>query len=301
MSERRAPLLRPRIWQVALVLNAFFPPAGYAYVGAWRTAWVFAALVCVAAVAAVEATLAFPPGLYRLGVPGVIVLALVLAVGLGVHAAWIADSAPPRGGSRLRNGVVYGLTNVALLTVVQVFYGWWPHAFYTFSGSSMEPTLKDGDIIAVLGAHSVCAHPALRPGDVVLYQRPGRKDPLMGRVVAGPGQTVAVRGGGVFVDGRPLRRDGVAELPTEFGRPTLIVRETLPDGRAYRTLDVGPRQSGDDMPVRQVPEAAWFVLSDNRDLGADSRTEGPVPARALCGVALSIISSEDRSHVGARP
>lgn len=301
MSERPATLLRPRIWQVALVLNVFFPPAGYAYVGAWRTVGVFAAIVFGVAVAATEATVAFPPGMYALGLPGVIVLALCLAVALGVHAAWIAESAAPRGGSRVRNGVVYGLTNVGLLTALQLFYALWPHGFYAFAGSSMAPTIRDGDIVAVRGARAGCTATSPARGDVVLYRAPGHADPRMARVVAGPGQTVALRGGQVYVDGQALTRDGIAEIPVEFARPTLIVRETTPGGRSYLTQDAGPGRAGDDMAPLRLSDGAWFVLSDNRDAGADSRTGGPVSARALCGVAIRVISSQDQSHVGARP
>lgn len=298
MSERLNLPPRPRIWQVALVLNVFFPPAGYAYVGAWRTVAVFAALVAAAAVGLTELTVAYPPGLYALGQPGVIVLALCLAVSLGVHAAWMAESAPPRGGSRLRNGVIYGLTNVALLTAVQVFYGLWPHAFYTFSGTSMLPTLADGDIVAVRGARADCARPTPQPGDVVLYLAPGHVDPRMARVVAGPGQTVAMRRNAPVIDGRPLVREGVGEVPVEFAKAALIVRETLPGGRAYLTRDAG---GGPDQDARRVPEGQWFVLSDNRDSGVDSRFNGPTPGRSLCGVAFRIISSQDPSRVGQRP
>ena len=53
-------------------------------------------------------------------------------------------------------------------------------------------------------------------------------------------------------------------------------------------------------PLR-LSDTSWFVLSDNRDAGADSRTGGPVPGRALCGLAIRIISSQDPGHVGARP
>ena len=291
---------RPRVWQVALALNALLPPAGYAYVGAWRTAAAFAGGVLVAAVAMTEWTVAFPPGMYRLGVPGVVVLALSLAVALGVHAAWLAEAAAPKTGSRLRHAVTYAAVSLAVLTAVQLFRAYWPHAFYSFASESMAPTLHDGDILAVRGARATCAADP-RPGDVVLYRRDGAPEPFMHRAVAGPGQVVAMTRGQLYVDGKPVALHGVGEQPRDFAPAAIVVQETLPGGPRYLTLDYGPNEASDNVAATKVPGDSWYVLGDSRDNAADSRVHGPVEARNLCGVAFRIIASRDMSHVGAKP
>lgn len=305
MSERPDPprpsVPRPRVWQLALALNAIFPPAGYAYVGAWRAATVFAAAVLLAAVALTEWTVAFPPGIYRLGLPGVIVLALCLAVGLGVHAAWMAEDAPAKSGSRLRHALTYAAASLAVLTVLQLFRAYWPHAFYAFAADSMAPTLNDGDIVAVRGARALCARAEPRSGDVALYRRDGSPAPYLHRIVAGPSQVVAMNRGQLYIDGRPVAQHGVGEQPRDFAPAAVLVRETLPNGARYLTLDDGPDGPADNVAATQAPADGWYVLGDNRDNAVDSRVHGPVERRNLCGVAFRIITSRDKSHVGAKP
>ena len=302
MSERNDALPRARIWQLALVLNVVFPPAGYAYVGAWRTVAAFVALFAVGMVGLTEWTIAAPPGMYGLGVPGVVVLALSLAVALGVHAAWMSEDAPPRSGSRVRHAVTYMATSVGLLTVAQLFHAFWPHTFYTFGSASMAPTLRQGDILAVNGARARCDGPEPRPGDVVLFQRDGSPTVYMHRLVAGPGQTVELRDGRLIIDGRSVQRDGVGQEDVEFRpRPATVVEETLPGGARYRTLDQGTDGMADTVATTRVPAGDWYALGDNRDNAADSRVNGPIPGRNICGIAFRIVSSQDKSRVGAKP
>lgn len=301
MSEAVAPLPRARRWQLALVLNVFFPPAGYAYVGAWKTVGLFAVAILVGAVALTELTVAFPPGMYGLGVPGVVVLVLSLAVALGVHAAWMAEDSPPKSGSRVRHAILYGVTSLAALTATQLFRAYWPHTFYSFASDAMAPTLREGDILAVRGDRASCDGARPRAGDVALYEQ-GGAELLMHRVVAGPGQVVAMTSGQLIVDGRPVVRNGVGEEPIEFAaRPATVVEETLADGRRYRTLDYGPDGAQDNLAPTRTPANSWYVLGDNRDNSADSRVRGPVDGRNICGIAFRIITSQDKSHVGQEP
>jgi signal peptidase I len=166
----------------------------------------------------------------------------------------------------------------------------------------MAPTLREGDILAVNGARAHCEGPEPRPGDVVLYRRDGRSEVFIYRLVAGPGQTVEMQDGQLIVDGRPVVRDGVGQEAIEFRpRPATVVEEILAGGARYRTLDQGPGGMLDTVPPTRVPDAAWYGLGDNRDNSADSRVNGPVARRDICGTVFRIISSQDKSHVGAKP
>lgn len=118
-------------------------------------------------------------------------------------------------------------------------------------GHSMEPCLHDGDRLVVdrvsynLGDVS--------RGDVVVLRYP--KNPSLDfvkRVVAVPGDHVAMQGGVLLVNGQPADDYGCI-------------------------LDV------QDLPECCVPPAHVFVLGDNRPISCDSREFGLVPHELLKG------------------
>ena len=81
---------------------------------------------------------------------------------------------------------------------------------------------------------------------------------LILRVIAGPGDTVAFRGGIAIVD----------------GAPESDVRLQIDDAFCATC----------DLPVEaKVPRRHWFMAGDNRSRALDSRRFGPVPERAMIG------------------
>jgi signal peptidase I len=175
---------------------------------------------------------------------------------------WLADrlEAPPaasapieplwrRPPSAVATAAVLALVVLVVLTyVVQVA---------TVPTGSMEPALRPGDrvVVAKTGATP-------RAGDVVVVERPGGAPDadllLVKRVVAEGGQTVEVRAGQVWVDGRPLE-EGYLPSRTATSEPC------------------GPRG------VVAVPVGSLFLLGDARDRSTDSRCFGPVPTSAVVG------------------
>ena len=140
----------------------------------------------------------------------------------------------------------------------------------------MVPTLHDGDRAWVPRYETWLVRWGLRawrPGEVVYFRPPGVKpvtwlDRVQGgpflikRVIAGPGATVEVRGGVVWVDGAPLT-------------------ERYLDGSGSRASRA---------PV-VVPPGHVFVLGDNRAplASRDSRAFGPVPVGNVAGRASLVI------------
>lgn len=300
MTETYAP--RPRRWWIALLLNAVFPPVGYAYAGAWKMVAATVVGMMAGAVALNEWTFASPPGVYRYGLQGLIVGAAIVAALLGLHAAWLAYRAPPKGGRPSKLILLY-VAPWAVLVIANMLYGsYGPHPTYSMASASMEPTLKAGDIVMVDGARAECGRADVKVGDVVIFRRPGTAAPYMHRVVAGPGQTVAMQDGLLVIDGKPVARRalGSVALPNTPLRVTEF-EETLPNGARHRIYDLGPDGDLDQMAATTVPAGSWYLMGDNRDNAADSRVDRPAPGRDICAVALKTVYAKDQSRVGRRP
>lgn len=181
---------------------------------------------------------------------------------------------------------------------------------------SMEDTLLPGDFLLA----SKVAYGARVPGtgwrlpglgrpevgDVVVFRPPasaGRRGGAryVKRVVAGPGDTVAMRSGRLVRNGRPVEepyaRRGGADGADPDPRFRWQEAYLLPEAR--RAGDYRPT-SGDWGPLR-VPEDSLFVLGDNRAASEDSRYWGFVPRAAVTGEPLFVYWSRRADGPGERP
>ena len=167
-------------------------------------------------------------------------------------------------------------------------------------------------LLAVLAFHSFVAKPFYIPsesmmparGDVVIVTPPGANEDYIKRVIGLPGDTVAVRGGRLLLNGRLVRYEvrPPAMVPVDANAPCdegfvgflvrssdgalycrlPIVRETLPGGPSYDTIDLGASE-GDDFGPVAVPAGHVFLMGDNRDRSADSRFALGPPNNGLGG------------------
>jgi signal peptidase I len=158
-------------------------------------------------------------------------------------------------------------------------------------------------------------------GDIVIVTPPGGSDDWIKRVIGLPGDTVEVRGGRLILNGRPVKseRQPPAMIPIDPNVPCAarfdgavvragdgnaycrlpIVRETLPNGVSYDTIDLVAGSPGDDYGPVKIPADHLFLMGDNRDSSADSRFPlgqglgGPVPWENIGGRAEFITFSLD--------
>ncbi len=173
-----------------------------------------------------------------------------------------------------------------------------PIATYAMSSDSMRPNLERGDLVGADMPEGMCGQTSPQPGDVVVFRPKDKAPPLLGRVVAGPGQTLRIRRGRLVIDGRTVPAARVAEAPDGGG---VVIEETLSNGRSYFTLARGGEALFDDVaPARLGPED-WYILADNRDDAADSRMWGPFASKDICAVATVILQAKDKKRVGAKP
>lgn len=134
-------------------------------------------------------------------------------------------------------------------------------------GSSMEPTLRDGDMVLL---QSIGYQP--RQHDVVVLTKPFGKvnGPIVKRIIAVGGQHVAIDydAGTVTVDGEILEEPYLNEA-----------MERPPEGSLRTITEV------------TVPEGSIFVMGDNRNHSDDSRNEllGVVDERYVLGRVIAVV------------
>jgi signal peptidase I len=174
-----------------------------------------------------------------------------------------------------------------------------PQATYSVSSAAMRPTLEKGMIVGADKIKGFCGATEPRAGDLVLYRRQGQF--YISRVVAGPGQVVAMIRGRLVIDGRPVRRQVTGSAAGEYGRTAQVVRETLANGISFLTLDTGPNGELDNVEPYKVGPRSWYLLGDNRDNSADSRVWGPIGAADLCAGINSVLWAKELSRVGHKP
>ncbi len=161
-------------------------------------------------------------------------------------------------------------------------------------------------------------------GDVVIVTPTDARSDYIKRVIGLPGDTIEMYGGVLYLNGRQVQRErlGVRALkvdgnltcdkdhyPGALGRNAAgeavcnvqIVRETLPNGVSYDTIDIGPTRA-DNFPALRIPAGHVWLMGDNRDNSADSRMSqaqlglgGAVPIENIGGRAEFITFSLDGS------
>lgn len=168
-----------------------------------------------------------------------------------------------------------------------------PYPTYTIPSGSMIPTLQVGDMLVAHGARGLCNPPELKAGQIILMRDRGTT--FVRRLIAGPGQTVQMIGGRLWIEGAPVKTEPAGS--TAEGR---LLRETLSNGATYLTQDLGDGSALDDTPPIKTPAGHWFTLGDNRDNAMDSRATGPTAASQICAQAVRIVYSKDPDAIGRR-
>jgi signal peptidase I len=155
-----------------------------------------------------------------------------------------------------RGGLVEALVLVLIALVLALTLKTYVAEAYEIKGKSMEGTFKNGQRVVVLKSFFDVAR-----GDIIVFA--SCEDPskdLIKRVVGLPGETVSIRAGRVYIDGRELEEEYIDA-----------------EHRSYRD------------PPREwlVPSGRYFVLGDNRPDSHDSRYFKSIPAESIKGKVVA--------------
>jgi signal peptidase I len=124
-------------------------------------------------------------------------------------------------------------------------------------GTSMAPLLSDQERIFI--NKFVYRFEPIERGDVVVFWYPlDRSKSFIKRVIALPGESVEIRRGVVYVNGK-------------------MVQESYVPPQYADVSDYGPLR---------VPNGSYFVMGDHRISSNDSRVFGPVPSQFIYGRAV---------------
>ena len=127
------------------------------------------------------------------------------------------------------------------------------------SGTSMNNTLKSGDVVLVTRYDCQSDRPP-EFGDVVECRFPGREDTYIKRVIGLPGETVQIIDSVIYINGESLEEN--------YGQGVYFLAGSAAD----------PVVLGDD---------EYFVLGDNRNNSIDSRyAVGKVKREQITGRAV---------------
>ncbi|NYH94587.1 signal peptidase I [Novosphingobium marinum] len=159
-------------------------------------------------------------------------------------------------------------------------------------------------------------------GEVVIFKAPpGNDTDYIKRVIGLPGDTVAMREGRLWLNGKAIPRERIGNFQVPVSPNTRCYvsrfqersadgtevcsypqfRETLPGGKSYNILDLGTTPQ-DNFDPFVVPAGHMFLMGDNRDNSLDSRFPaipgqgiGIVPQDNLVGKAAVMMFSTDGS------
>ncbi|MFC3283681.1 signal peptidase I [Litchfieldella rifensis] len=191
--------------------------------------------------------------------------------------------------------VDYARSFFPVLLVVLLLRSFVVEPFQIPSGS-MRPTLEIGDFILVNKYTYGLRLPVLNTeivelgeperGDVMVFRFP--QEPSVNfikRVVGLPGDHIRYEGKQLFVNGKPVSKSLLEEVPREAPNE-LLFEERL--GAVSHRIYNNPRDPGPQVRELEVPEGHYFMMGDNRDHSNDSRYWGFVPEENIVGKAFAV-------------
>lgn len=265
----------------------------------------------------------------------ILIFALVLTVYRVVVYKFLRDTPlHKRTGSYSFISGISEFCDALIYAAVFIFMVIRPYFFQTFQipSGSMVPTLMVGDFIGLNKAIYRYTEP--KRGDIVVFRPPARactpeqldadgtvKVDFVKRLIGLPGETIEIKMGNVYVDGKPLyepykhytvtdqrqvdfkilegaERDNIIKPNwklVEYNGKLIPLNYTEFDANAfgrgyniatdYRIDDPAEWPKARALPAQKIPAGYYLFMGDNRNGSYDGRGWGLVPRQSVVGRA----------------
>jgi signal peptidase I len=285
MSDQSENTSSRRVPATARKLSSFCAGLGHIYCGQFTTGLVLLSLSLLPAPILVAAVFSKNPSVILWGIVG----PCVFSAGVYVYALISSSRLAKKIGDNYEfkdynNGIVYSIfavgngyfSVIVAIALALYFRGNVMEAFFCPS-ESMSPTLLKGDRFL---ANKLVQRKLPHYGDVIVFLSPeNRENIFVKRVVGLPGDTIAIRGKDIFLNGRKLEHQPATTSDQEN------MRIEINGEASYKIQFVDNEETIADYPETKIPPENCFVLGDNRNKSLDSRKFGFVPLGDILGKA----------------
>lgn len=178
---------------------------------------------------------------------------------------------------------------------------------FRIPSGSLKPTLLVGDFILVnkfnYGIRLPVIHTKVfsinepKRGDIVVFREPPTETrDLIKRVIGIPGDHILYKNKILYINGKQILQKFEkydTDEENNVGPWEVVQKQENLFGITHRIFQV-PGKENDDFDV-VVPKGKYFMMGDNRDVSADSRSWGFLPQENIIGKATRIWMSYDKS------